>query len=79
MGFLVIQHEKYVPLPCLSASAGLKIYLSKGTMRLRYGDLSIESHPPLIVPVEMPPLPEMTLDFDVCVPYKDRCSGDLYL
>lgn len=79
MGFLVTQREKVVPLPYLNASAGLKIYLSKGTMRLRYGKLSTESHPPLILSVDMPPLPEITLHFDVCVPYKDRCSGDLYL
>lgn len=65
MGFLVIQHEKVVTLPYLNASAGLKIYLSKCTMRLRYGDLSTESHPHLIIPVDMPLLPEITLHFDV--------------
>lgn len=66
MGFLVTQREKVVPLPYLNASASLKICLSKCTMRSRYGDLSTESHPPLILSVDMPLVPKNTMHFDMC-------------
>lgn len=65
MGFLVTQREKDVPLLYLNVSAGPRIDLSKCTMRLRLGEMSTESLPPLILSLDMPLLPEITLHFDV--------------
>lgn len=65
MGFLVTQREKDVPLLYLNASAGSQIYLSKGTMRLRLGEMSTESHPPVILSLDMPLVPKNTMHFDM--------------
>ena len=66
MGFLVTQREKDVPLLYLNVSAGPRIDLSKCTMRLRLGEMSTESLPPLILSLDMPLDPKITMHFDTC-------------